>query len=48
MSIRVVKGSKFYNRSMKLCSQDNVQKYIQHKMKENMLLPKDFLEVTNI
>ena len=42
--IWVDKGSKFYNRSMKLWLLKMTQKCIQPIMKENLLLPKNLLE----
>ena len=41
--IQVDKGIEFYKRTMKSWLQDNLQKCIQHMMKENLLLLKDLL-----
>ena len=42
--IGVDKGSEFYNRSINRFCEIMLQKYIQHIMKENLLLLKDSLE----
>ena len=42
--IRVDKGSKIYNRSMKAWLEKMLKKCIPHTMKENLLLRKDLLE----
>ena len=43
--IWVNKGSKFYNSFFKKWLKDNDIEFIQYKMKENLLLPKDLLEL---
>ena len=39
------KDGEFYNSSFKNWLKDNIQKFIQPTMKENLLLPKDLLEL---